>query len=319
MDSQYDVVIIGAGSAGLTASIFISRYGLKNLVIERSMPGGQVNLTDKIENYPGFKKGISGVSLGEKFKNHAKKYGVKISNKEVTSIEEDKSKLLVNFSRCNEIKTSTVIISTGAHPRRLSIPGEEKLTGKGVSYCAICDGPLFKNRTVAVIGGGNTAAQEALYLSNIAESVKLIHRRDRLRAVKQYGRKINETDNIDKIFNSLPTEIVGEKMVEGLKIEDLEEEEEKEIECDGVFIFIGYVPNSEPFKKMLQVDSKGYILTNDKMETSCEGIFAAGDVRSKSLRQVVTACSDGAIAGDSAFKYIRKMKGKTYKDWEDVK
>lgn len=316
---KYDVIIIGAGPAGLTASIFASRYGLKNIIIEKSVVGGQVNLTDKIENYPGFKDGITGVNLTKKIEKHAKKYDINFFNKEVEEINKKDSNFLIKFSDSENVKALSVIIATGAHPRRLSIPGEEKFTGRGVSYCATCDGPLFKDKHVVVIGGGNTAVEEALYLSDIADSVRLIHRRDRLRAVEEYQKKIENADNIQVVYNSVAEEVMGDKMVRGLKVKNLKEENVKEIECDGVFIFIGYIPNSNPFKNIVELDSKNYILTDEKMQTSCEGIFAAGDVRSKSLRQVVTACSDGAVASDSVFKYIRKLKGESYKDWENRK
>jgi len=316
MQKDYDVIIIGAGPSGLTSSIFTSRYGLKTALFEKLMPGGQIALTDRIENYPGFRGGISGVELARNFKEHAKEHDIDFISEEVLSIAVNDSKIEVE-SRKTKFKALTLIISTGARPKRLSIPGEEELTGKGVSYCATCDGPFYKEKDVIVIGGGNTAVEEALYLSEIAASLKLIHRRDRLRAMEIYQEKLKAKNNVELLLNTVAFQIIGKDKVEAIKVKQTDSDEKKELPCDGIFIFAGYVPNSDFFKSLINHDSKGYIITNSNMKTSHKGIFATGDVRSKSLKQIVTACSDGAIAADSAFRYISKLKNNLYPGWEE--
>jgi len=302
----------------LTSALFAARYGLKTVVIEKLMVGGQITLTSVIENFPGFYEGISGISLAKNLEEHAKKYDVTFKNEEVLGVAEQNSKFIVNLKN-SKVYSWSVIIAIGAQPRRLSISGEEKFTGTGVSYCATCDGPFYKGKDIIVIGGGNTAVEEALYLSEITNSVSLIHRRDRLRAVKIYQNRIDKKNNIEVLFHTIPVEISGDDKVTSLVAKNIKTDEKFKIKCDGIFIFAGYVPNSKLFRGFVEMDSKGYIITDSNMKTSHEGVFAAGDVRSKKLRQVVTACSDGAIASDSAYRYISKLKGITYADREDIK
>lgn len=314
-DLVYDVVIIGAGPAGLTSAIYAARHGLKVSIIEKLIPGGQAALTSCIENYPGFTAPISGQELTEGMKKQVEHLGVEFIADEVISVspEGDSKVYSLNVKgRGIPYLTNSIIVATGAVSRKLGIPGEERLTGRGVSYCATCDGPFFKNKYIAVIGGGNVAVEEAIYLTRFAESVTIIHRRDRLRAQDFLVRRAQENRKIKFVYNAIATLIHGEENVEKITVKDLKEDKEKDIMCDGVFIFIGLSPSSEFIKGLIDTDENGYIITDEDMHTSQEGIFAAGDVRKKTLRQIITACGDGAVAATSAFKYISHLKGNAY-------
>ncbi len=301
---MHDVVIIGGGPAGLTAGIYAARGGLKALICEEKLLGGQIVLSFEVENYPGFPDGISGMELIERFTKQAEKFGVEITYEGVEKIEDHREHKSVYLTNGTCIKTKTVIIAAGATADKLGCPGEKKFTGKGVSYCATCDGAFFRGKTVAVIGGGDSALEEALYLTNLAKKVYIIHRRDSLRAIKILQDRAMQNDKIEFIFNHIVKEIQGDKFVNGLLLENTKTKELTRLPVDGVFIYIGTTPNTEFVKDLIELDEEGYIIVNDKMETNVPGIYAAGDIRVSPLRQVVTAASDGAIAASSAQKYI---------------
>ncbi len=305
---MYDAVIVGGGPAGLTAGIYAARSGLKTIVLEEKVFGGQIVFSADLENYPGFPEGISGMDVIDKFLEQAKKFGVEINYEGVEKIENDTSFKRVILKNKNCITTKTVILATGASADRLGCPGEAKFIGKGVSYCATCDGAFFKGKTVAVVGGGDSALEEALYLANLVKKIYIIHRRDQFRAVKILQDRVKKNNKIEIIFDSVVREILGDKFVKGALIENVKTKEQTRLDIDGIFIYIGLTPNSKFVSDLIQTDEYGYIITNEEMETNIEGIFAAGDVRKKSLRQVVTACADGAIAASNAQKYIEKMK-----------
>ena len=304
------MIVLGAGPAGMTSAIYAQRSGLKVLVIEKLIPGGQVALTALVENYPGFES-ISGLELMEKMKKQAENLGVEFISDEIVSLK--KMGALFKLTGNEGVyEASSVIIATGAAYKKLGVPGEEELTGRGVSYCATCDGPLFKNKEIVVVGGGDMAVDEAIYLTQFGKVVTIVHRRERLRAQEFLGKRAKENPKIKILFNSILTEISGKDGVEKVKIKDLKKETEKYYPCEGVFIFVGLVPNTGFIKDLVSVDKNGYILTNEDMAASVDGIFAAGDVRKKNLRQIVTACGDGAIAAMSSYKYINHLKGTAY-------
>lgn len=302
----YDVVIIGAGPAGMTAAVYASRANLDTLMLERGVPGGQMADTEEIENYPGFES-ILGQELSTKMFEHAKKFGAEYA---YGSVEE-----IVDHGNYKEIKagsksykTKAVIIATGAEYKKLGIPGEEEFTGRGVSYCAVCDGAFYREREIAVIGGGDSAVEEGMYLTRFAKKVTIIHRRDQLRAQKILQDRAFKNEKIEFIWDTVVEEIKGEDgKVSSLSLKNVKTGETREFKTDGVFIYIGTVPLSEPFKSLGIVNEDGYIPTNENMETKIPGIFAAGDVREKDLRQVVTATGDGSIAAEMAAKYIEEL------------
>jgi len=303
--SMYDLIIIGGGPAGLTAGIYAQRARLKTLLVEREMVGGQIALSDIIENYPGFPS-ISGMELMEKFEEHARGLGLEIKLAEVSAIEEDGKTRVVRTSE-GDLKTKTVIIATGAKPRRLGVPGEKELTGKGVSYCATCDGPFFKEQRVVVVGGGDTAVKEAVFLSRIASKVSVVHRRDELRAEKIIQEKALKAGNIEFFWSHTLKEIKGDKGVTAVVLEDLKEKTEKTVECEGVFVFVGINPTTGFVPEAVDMDDRGFIKANQQMETTVPGIFAAGDCRTTPLLQVATAVGDAAIAAVMAGKYAEEL------------
>lgn len=314
-ESQYDIIIIGGGPAGLTAGLYTSRSGLKTLLLEKVAPGGQAALAWTIENYPGFPEGINGPELTERIEKQAEKYGLEIKSGEVVKVslssEDERSKgelEKVIKTEKEEYKTVALIVATGTRPRKLGVPGEERLIGKGVSYCATCDGPLFKNQNAVVVGGGDAAIEEALFLCRFAEKTTLIHRREELRATKIMQDRAVSNPKLEFIWKSAVTEILGETEVEGVKVRNLETGKDLTLETKGVFVYIGTVPNTEFLKGILEMDEKGFIITDENMGTSVSGIYACGDVRKKLLRQVVTACGEGATAGFVAGKYVQKWK-----------
>ncbi len=295
----YDVVVIGGGPGGMSAALYAGRAGLSCLVIEGSTTGGQMNETDIIENYPGIEE-IKGPVLGEKMRRHAEKFGAQFHTATVEDVDFSGQVKRVYLDDGKVISSEVVIIATGASHRKLNVPGEKELAGKGVSYCATCDGHFFKGKKVALVGGGDTAMTEALYLSNLVEEVLVIHRRDKLRATKVLQDRAFARENIKFIWSSIVKEIKGNGKVEKVVIENKKTGELSELEVAGIFIAIGIVPNSEIFRGKVQLDSQGYIITDENMETNVRGVYAVGDVRSKRLKQVVTAVAEGAIAASHA-------------------
>lgn len=303
MDKLYDVIIIGGGPAGYTAALYAARAGLDTLVLEKMAVGGQMALTGDIDNYPGFEEGIDGFTLGMKMQQSAERFGAKTEYDEVISVDfsEKIKKIKTNF---NEFSTKTVIISTGANPKELGFSKEKELTGRGVHYCAHCDGRFYKDKTVAVIGGGNSAVSDALYLSNLAKKVYLIHRRDKLTATNVYKSPLEKAENIEFLWNSVLFDVEFEQKVIGAKIKNLTTDEINSLPLDGIFISIGRKPASELFKDILNLDQYGYIIADETTKTNISGVYAVGDVRTKVLRQVVTAVGDGATAVHFAEEYI---------------
>ncbi len=301
----YEILIIGGGPAGLTAGIYGARSKRDTLIIEKLLPGGQAGLTDLVENYPGFPEGIEGPELVKRMEEQAKKFGVEILTDEIVDIklESDPKEII---GRSGTYKAKTVIIASGAEPRKLGVPGEKEFTGKGVSYCATCDGAFFEGQDIAVVGGGDTAVQEAIYLTQFAKRVTIIHRRNKLRASKILQERAFKNDKIDFLWDTVVTEILGDKRVEKIRIKNVKTGEEKLIEKNGIFIYIGLVPNTAYLEGKINLTLNGYIITDENMRTNIAGVYAAGDIRNKSLRQIVTAVSDGAQAAMSAVGYLEE-------------
>ena len=302
---MYDLIIIGGGPAGFTAGIYAQRYALKTLMIEKESLGGQVMTTDIIENYPGFPS-LSGPELVEKFEEHVKGLDLEIKQSEVLSIEDKGEEKIVKTTE-GDLSTRAIILSPGAHPRELGVPGEKEFRGRGVSYCGTCDGPFFRNQRILVVGGGDTAITEALYLSRIATDLYVAHRRDELRAEKILQERVLNTPNVEMLWSNILLKIDGGDGVEKALLQNKKTGEEKWLDVEGVFIFVGILPNSGFVD--VNKDESGFIQTDENMETSVKGIYAAGDCRVTPLRQVTTAVGDGAIAAFSAEKYISRMKG----------
>ena len=301
---MYDVMILGSGPAGLSAAVYASRAGLSFAVIEKDYMGtGQIVYTEQVDNYLGY-FGIGGFSLGEKFREHAEALGTEFIEGEVMELSCTDSGWKILLSDGNIIESKTVIYALGASPKKLGISGEEEFSGRGVSYCAICDGAFFEGKTVAVIGGGDTALGDALYLSKTAEKVYIIHRRNELRANASLVKKAEETENIQFVPESVPLEIIGAESVTGIKY--TQKGTEKNMNTDGVFVAVGSLPNTSLLSGIADLDNRGYIIADENCITSADGLFAAGDVRTKGVRQVITAAADGANAVVSAFDYINK-------------
>lgn len=305
MDKIYDMIIIGGGPSGYTAAMYASRGGLTVLLIEKMSPGGQMGLTGDIDNYPGFPEGVDGFTLGMNMQAGAERFGAETVYGEVISVDfTDKIKKVVTDS--GEYLSKTAVIATGASPRKLGLSDEERLTGKGVHYCAHCDGRFYKDKTVIVVGGGNSAAQDALYLSRLAKKVYLVHRRDTLRATKIYHDPLMQAENVEFLWNSAVTALHSEKRLNAVNVRDLQSGEEQTLEADGLFVSIGREPATELFKEDLHLNGAGYIVADETTRTNIDGVFAAGDVREKALRQVVTAVADGAVAAHFAEEYINE-------------
>jgi len=309
----YDVIIIGAGPAGMTAAVYTSRANLSTLMLERGIPGGQMANTEEIENYPGFES-ILGPELSTKMFEHAKKFGAEYAYGDVSEVIDGEEFKIVKAGS-KEYKTRAIIIATGAEYKKLGVPGENELGGRGVSYCAVCDGAFFKGKDLIVVGGGDSAVEEGVYLTRFANKVTIVHRRDKLRAQKILQDRAFANEKVDFIWNHTVKQI-NEKdgKVGSVTLVSTVDGSEKEVPCDGVFVYIGMSPLTAPFKNLGILNEQGYVITNDKMETSVKGIFAAGDVREKTLRQIVTATGDGSIAAQTAQQYVEELKEKLVKN-----
>ncbi|WP_067840239.1 thioredoxin-disulfide reductase [Amphibacillus sediminis] len=303
----YDVIIIGAGPAGMTAGVYTSRANMDTLMIERGIPGGQMANTEDVENYPGYDS-ILGPDLSNKMFEHAKKFGAEYAYGDITEvIDGEKYKTIVAGKKT--YKAKAIIIATGAKYKKLGIPGEDQLSGRGVSYCAVCDGAFFKDRELIVVGGGDSAVEEGVYLTRYASKVTIVHRRDTLRAQKILQDRAFKNEKINFIWDTVVTEIEGEDgKVSAVTLKNLKTNEVYQHATDGVFIYIGMEPLSDPFKALGIINEEGYIPTNERMETSIPGIFAAGDIRDKELRQIVTATGDGSIAAQNAQAYVEELE-----------
>ena len=302
----YDVVIIGGGPAGLTAGLYTARARLKSLLIEKGLPGGLVTTTEWVENYPGFEEGIMGVELAQKMEKQAVKFGLEIIQGTVMDISSSKKIKGISLEGDLHYEAKTIILATGAHPRLLKIEGEDEFRGRGVSYCATCDGAFYKGKKIAVVGGGDSAVQEAIFLTKFAEMVYVIHRRDQLRAEKILQERAFSNPKIKFIWNSVPEKISGDDGVNALHIRNLKACGNSVLDVQGVFIYIGYNPNTEFLKGLVDLDENNYIITDKNMAASAPGIYAAGDVRNKPLKQIATAVGDGATAAMAAVKYIEE-------------
>ncbi|MDG5786607.1 thioredoxin-disulfide reductase [Evansella sp. AB-P1] len=302
----YDVAIIGAGPAGMTAAVYTSRANLSTVMIERGIPGGQMANTEDVENYPGYES-ILGPDLSNKMFEHAKKFGAEYAYGDVKEIVDGKEfKRIVTGN--GEYKARAVIITTGAKYKHLGVPGETELSGRGVSYCAVCDGAFFKNKELVVVGGGDSAVEEAVYLTRFASKVTIIHRRDEFRAQKILQDRAFSNEKIDIIWSHVVKEINGkDNKVASVTLVNKKDGSEREFKTDGVFIYIGMLPINEPFLNLGITNADGYVETNDEMETKIPGIFAAGDIREKTLRQIVTATGDGSIAAQTAQHYVENL------------
>jgi thioredoxin reductase (NADPH) len=303
----YDVIIIGGGPAGLTAGLYASRARLTTLLLEKSALGGQVIKTERIENYPGFVSSISGFELIHNLEEQAKGFGLTITSAVAESITPSNGRLIKVASSEGEFRTRSLIIATGSEPRLLGAPGEERLTGRGVSYCATCDGAFFREKEVAVVGGGDAAIEEALFLSRLARRVHIIHRRDQLRAVQILQERARAEGKISFVWNTVVEEILGDARVSGLRLKNLKDGTASTLTVDGVFIYVGLRPNTGWLAGLMPLTDDGLIVTNDLMETTLPGVFAAGDVRKKLLRQITTAVGDGATAAFAAEKYVQTI------------
>jgi thioredoxin reductase (NADPH) len=306
-----DVIIVGAGAAGLTAGQYAARSNLNTLIIEHMSPGGQALIIDKLENYPGNISRRTGMEFSDDMKNQAEDFGAKIISDSVTSIKKEEHTFFVTLGDGTILKSRTVILATGAKHKLLGIPGERELYGRGVSYCAVCDAPLFKKKKILVVGGGDSACDEGIFISNLTEEVILIHRKDRFRAQKGLAERVLKHMHIDVRFNSQLKEIKGGQKVSSVIIENSIDGTTYEENVDAVFIFVGSIPQTQ-LVPYIDLDEGGYIITDENKQTSVPGLYAAGDVRSSPFRQVVTAAADGAIAAHSAAQYIDALKGESY-------
>lgn len=301
------MVIIGGGPGGYTAALYAVRAGLDTVLLEKFSAGGQMALTDQIDNYPGFENGIDGFTLAEKMKQGAERFGAQTKYAEVKSVDLNANPKVIETSE-GTFYGRTVVFSTGANPRELGLPEEKELVGRGVAYCASCDGMFYRGKTVVVVGGGNTAAEDALLLSRLAKKVILVHRRDSLRATKVYHEPLMQAENVEFRWNSVVTELLHDAKITGVKLKDVQTGEETVVECDGVFVSIGRKPATELVKDQLTLDQSGYVVADESTRTNIPGVYAVGDVRTKVLRQVVTAVADGAMAVYYAEEYLAQLK-----------
>jgi thioredoxin reductase (NADPH) len=303
--AKYEVIIAGGGPAGLTAGLYTSRAGLKSLLVERGICGGQIVNAALVENYPGFPQGISGMELGSLMQQQAVRYGLEVVTAEVTGIAQGQPYSISTTE--GDFEAIAIIIAAGSEYSKLGVIGEERLAGHGVSYCATCDGFLFRDREVVVVGGGDTAITDALELSRHAKKVYVIHRRDQLRAGQVLQQRAFAEPKLEFIWSTVVEEVLGDKVLEGLKLRNVKTGQQSNLKVDGVFVAVGLMPNSQQFFNILELDDTGYIVTDEMMATSASGIFAAGDIRKNSPRQVATAVGDGVTAAMSAFKYVQEV------------
>jgi len=307
MEQIYDMIVIGGGPAGYTAALYAARAGLSTLVLEKLTAGGQMALTERIDNYPGFAEGIDGFTLGERMQQGAERFGAVTEYAEVYAARlSERVKTLETDA--GVFRGRTVVIAAGASPRTLGLPDEDALVGRGVHYCAACDGAFYQGKTVAVVGGGNSAAADALTLSRIAQKVYLIHRRDSLRATKVYHQPLLDAPNVELCWNSAVAALLHGEHLTGLRLRDTETGAERELACDGVFVSVGRSPATALFREELALDDAGYIVADESTRTNLPGVFAAGDVRTKALRQGVTAAADGAVAAHYAAEYLAENR-----------
>ncbi|MFZ5590377.1 MAG: thioredoxin-disulfide reductase [Bacillota bacterium] len=304
---QYDVIIIGGGPAGLSAGIYAARANLSAVLMEMGMTGGLAASTEMIENYPGFENGIGGPDLAMQMEKQARRFGLEMVYAYVSGVEKQGDDFIVSADEQN-YRARAVIFAAGAKPRYLGVPGEKEFHGRGVSYCATCDGAFFRDKVVAVVGGGDAAVEEALFLTKFASKVYVIHRRDQLRATKYVQKKAQENDKIQFVLNSVVKQINGSELVRSVTVEDVLTGSQSELPVDGVFIYVGHEPSTSMIAHLVERDEQGYVITDEQMRTSCPGLFAAGDVRHKTLRQVVTAVADGAIAAVEVEKYLSQRE-----------
>ncbi len=302
----YDMIIIGGGPAGYTSALYGAMAGFDVLLIEKMSAGGQMVQTNEIDNYPGFEDGIDGFTLGEKMKKQAEKFGAKTVNSEVLNLNLDSETKVIEAVGA-KYYSKTVVIATGAGPRELGLKNESELVGRGVAYCASCDGMFYRGKTVVVVGGGNTAVEDALLLSRIAKKVILVHRRETFRATKVYYERLLKSENVEFRLNSVVEELLHDEKITGVRIKNVIDGKLDEINCDGIFISIGRKPATDFIKNQIALDGNGYVIAGEDMKTNVEGVYAVGDVRAKALRQIVTAVSDGAIAVHSAEEYLANI------------
>jgi thioredoxin reductase (NADPH) len=309
-EKQYDIVIVGGGPGGLTAGLYGARAKRKTVTLEKYLPGGQIANTEEVEDYPGFER-ISGADLAAKMAEQAKKFGLEIESEEVVEVYVDGDDRIVRSASGAVYRAKTVILSTGGSPVKLNVPGEKEYAGKGVSYCAICDGPFFRDQVIAVVGGGDAAVEEANFLTKFGSKVYIIHRRDKLRAQKIIQQRAFDNPRIEVVWDSVVESINGnDKQVTNLSLKNVKTGEKSTLEVGAVFVFIGFRPNSNITREALRKDQGGYILTNERMETSIKGIYACGDVRAQLVRQITNAVGDATTAAVAAEKYIEELEDK---------
>ena len=301
----YDVIVIGGGPGGYTAALYAARANLSVAILEKLSPGGQMGTTDVIDNYPGFPQGVNGFELAMQMKEGAERFGAQTQLAEVTQVELAGQVKTVHTSG-GDYQARTVVLATGAHPRELGLPGERELRGRGVSYCATCDGMFYRGKTVVVVGGGNTAVSDVLYLSRLCEKVYLVHRRDTLRASKVYLDPLQKAENVEFVWDSEVKQLLRDQAVTGVRVRNKKTGEEQDIPCGGVFVAVGYLPNTELYRGQVELDEAGYVLADETTQTNLPGVFAVGDLRKKPLRQVVTAASDGAVAAHFIEEYLNQ-------------
>ncbi|MBI4398043.1 MAG: thioredoxin-disulfide reductase [Candidatus Omnitrophica bacterium] len=305
----WDVAIIGGGGAGLTAGLYASRANLKTCLFEKMSSGGQIALTDTVENYPGFPEGITGPEISAKMEEQAKKYGTEFILEEVAKLEEKNSQFIIRTSSGKEYFSKTIILASGASFRRMGVPGEREFTGRGVSYCATCDGAFFKNKAIAVVGGGDSALQEGIFLTRFATQVHVIHRRDKLRASPILQTRALHHPKIDFIWNAVVESVSGSGKVENLKLKDVNTNQTRDFKTDGVFVFIGHDPETGYIGDFVKLDEKKYVIADPvTMETSRKGVFAAGEIRTGAVKQLVTACGEGCAAALQAQYYLENLE-----------
>ena len=303
MPQVYDVLVIGGGPGGYTAALYAARANLSVMVLEKLTPGGQMGTTDVIDNYPGFPEGVGGFELALQMQKGAQRFGAQTQLSEVISVELGGTVKQVR-TQDGTYQARTVVLASGAHPRELGLPGEQELRGRGVSYCATCDGMFYRGKTVAVVGGGNTAVSDVLYLSRLCQKVYLIHRRDQLPASKVYLDPLQQAENVEFVWDSQVQKLLYGDMLTGVQVRHKKTGELREIPCDGLFVAVGHVPNTELYQGQVELDQAGYVLADETTQTNLPGVFAVGDLRKKPLRQVITAASDGAVAAHFIEEYV---------------